>query len=177
MSVPRWREQAIDKKHNRKGCDCGQAALNTFLAQHARQAHESGAAKTYCAIDKADGSTVLGFYTVSPGQIEMDRVPLAARPAGGGRHAVGGFRLGRLAVAKSWHGHGLGGQLLAMAVERCMKASVEVGGTALMIDAKDEAGVAWYSLYGAVRLNDRPLSLVIPYVEFQRAIAAAGREG
>lgn len=176
MSVLPWREEAIDKKHNRKGFDCGQVALNAFFAQHARQAHESGAAKTYCAIDKAEGVTVLGFYTVSPGQIEMDRVPLAARPGGGGRHAVGGFRLGRLAVDRSCQGQGLGGQLLALAVERCMKASVEVGGTAILIDAKDEAGVAWYSLHGAVRLNDRPLSLVIPYADFQRALSAAGRK-
>ena len=144
MSVPPWRQQAIDKNHNRKGFNCRQATLATFLAQHAHQAHESRAAKTYCAIYTADGSKVLGFNTITPGRIEMDRVPLAARPGGGGRHAVGGFQFGRLAVAKSWHGLGLGlgRQLLAMSVERCMRALAELGGTALMINEKDEAGVA-----------------------------------
>jgi len=78
MAVPSWREVAIDKSHDRKGFDCGQAELNVFLAQYARQAHEGGSAKTYCAIDDADGKTILGFYTISPGQIEMHQIPVAA---------------------------------------------------------------------------------------------------
>jgi hypothetical protein len=44
----------------------------------------------------------------------------------------------------------------------------------LLIDAKDEKGAAWYSLYGAVPLGDRPLSLVITYAEFNKARVAAG---
>ena len=174
MAVPSWREVAIDKSLDRKGFDCGQAELNTFIAQYARQGHEGGSAKTYCAIDDADGKTILGFYSISPGQIELHQVPIAARPAGGGRHAFSGFRLARLAVAKAYQGQQLGGHLLARAVGRCMKVSAEVGGSALLIDAKDEKGAAWYRLYGAMPLDDRPLSLVITYAEFNKARVAAG---
>ena len=173
MIIPAWREEAIEKRHDRKGFDCGQTALNAFLARHARKAHENGASKTYVAVDKADGVTVLGFYTLSPAQVDFDRVPEVARP-GGGRHAVGGFRLGRLGVDKKYQGVGLGGQLLVAAAERCIRASAEMGGTALMIDAKDEKGAAWYKLYGAVSLNDMPLSLLMPYSLFRKAIALAG---
>ena len=174
MAVPAWREQPIGKSHDRKGFDCGQDELNTFIAQYARQAHEGGSAKTYCAIDVADGKTIFGFYTISPGQVEMHQVPLAARPPGGGRHAFSGFRLARLAVAKAYQGQQLGGRLLVRAIGRCKKVSTEVGGTALLIDAKDEQGAAWYSLYGAAPLDDRPLSLVITYAEFNEARVAAG---
>ena len=160
-TLPAWREEAIDRRHDRKGFDCGQNDLNAFIAQYARQSHESGAAKTYCAIDVADGKTILGFYTISPGQIELHHVPLAARPGGGGHYALSGFRLARLAVAKAYQGQSLGGHLLANAVERCMRVSAEVGGTALLIDAKDAAAAGWYSRYGALPLDDRPLSLVI----------------
>ena len=31
MTIPAWHEEAIAKKHNRKGFDCGQSDLNTFL--------------------------------------------------------------------------------------------------------------------------------------------------
>ena len=55
-----------------------------------------------------------------------------------------------------------------------MRVSAEVGGTALLIDAKDERAAAWYRLYGAMSLEDRPLSLVIPYAEFNKARVAAG---
>ncbi|MCA9878973.1 MAG: GNAT family N-acetyltransferase [Thermomicrobiales bacterium] len=174
MSVPLWHEEAINKTHDRRRFDCGQPDLNTFLAQYARQAHQWGSAKTYCAVDDADGKTILGFYTISPGQIELHHVPLAARPGGGGHHALGGFRLGRLAVDLAYQQQGMGGQLIARAVSRCMRASREVGGTALLIDAKDEATARWYQRYGAMALDDRPLSLVIPYAEFNRARVAAG---
>lgn len=174
MAVPPWQEEAITRQHDRKGFDCGQADLNSFIAQYARQAHESGSAKTYCAVSRSDGKAILGFYTISPGQVEMHQVPVASRPAGGGRHAFSGFRLARLAVAKGWQGQQLGGHLLARAISRCMKVSREVGGTALLIDAKDEPGAAWYRLYGAVPLDDRPLSLVITYAEFNKARVAAG---
>lgn len=174
MPAPAWREEPISRLHDRKGFDCGTDELNIFIAQYARQAHESGSAKTYCVIDLADGRTILGFYTISPGQVDMHQVPMASRPAGGGRHAFSGFRLARLAVASAHQGRQLGGHLLARAVGRCQKVSAEVGGTALLIDAKDEKGAAWYRLYGAVPLDDRPLSLVITYAEFDRARVAAG---
>lgn len=176
MIVPPWREEPIDKRHARKDFDCRQPALNLFLARHARKAHEIGASKTYVAVDKADGATVLGFYALSPAQVDFDRVPQVARP-GGGRHPVGGFRLGRLAVDRKYQGAGLGGQLLIAAAERCIRASAEIGGTALMIDAKDEKAAAWYKLYGAVSLNDRPLSMLLPYSLFRKALAMARGAG
>ena len=84
MTLPNWHEEPVAKRHNRKGFDCGQADLNTFLAKHARQAHESSASKTYVAIDDAGSVTVLGFYTLSPAQVDFNLVPETARPAGGG---------------------------------------------------------------------------------------------
>ncbi len=46
------------------------------------------------------------------------------------------FRLGRLAVDKSMQGQGLGAQLLLSAGKRCIQAALQVGGVALLIDAK-----------------------------------------
>jgi GNAT superfamily N-acetyltransferase len=175
MSLPAWREVAIAKSHDRSGFDCGQADLNTFLAQHARQAHDSGISKTYVAIDAIDLVTILGFYTLSPAQIELQRVPESARPKGG-RYPLGGFRLGRLAIRRSLQGQGLGGQLFVAAAIRCMRASAEMGGTAMMIDAKDKPAAAWYALCGAVPLRDAPLSLVLPYNLLRASLQAAGKQ-
>jgi len=175
MSIPAWHEEAVAKKHNRRGFDCGQSDLNAFLAQHARQAHDSGASKTYVAIDDSDGVTIYGFYTLSPAQVDFDLAPLAARPAAGGRHPVGGFRLGRLAVSKSLQGQGLGGQLLIAAARRCIRASFEIGGTALMIDAKDENVASWYQTYGALPIPGDPLSLLLPYSIFLDVLKQAGK--
>ena len=174
MTSSNWHEEAIAKEHDRRGFDCGQADLNDFLARHARQAHESGASKTYVAVDGADNKTVFGFYTLSPAQIDFGLVPEAARPAGGGRHPIGGFRLGRLAVAKALQGQGLGGRLLVAAAQRCIRVSAQVGGSLLLIDAKDRRAADWYKSYGALEIPKAPLSLILPYAVFVDAMGQAG---
>lgn len=37
--------------------------------KNARQSHEAGGAKTFVAVDDADGETVLGFYSLAPGAL------------------------------------------------------------------------------------------------------------
>lgn len=174
MSLPTWHEEAISKKHNRKGFDCGQSDLNTFLSQYARQAHEAGASKTYVAVDGRDEATVYGFYTLSPAQIEFHKLPSTVSLSG--RYPMGCFRLGRLAVSKDVQRQGLGGQLLIAAARRCIRASYEVGGSALLIDAKDQTIAEWYKDYGALSLPGSPLSLLLPYSTFIEALKKAEKE-
>ncbi|AYG64181.1 GNAT family N-acetyltransferase [Rhizobium jaguaris] len=175
MTVPDWHEEPIAKGHDRKGFDCGQADLNDFLARYARQAHESGASKTYVAVGNTDNKTILGFYTLSPAQVDFDLAPETARPSGGGRHPIGGFRLGRLAVSTSYQGRGLGGELLIAAARRCIQVSSQVGGSLLLIDAKDERVAEWYKSYGALEIPKLRLSLVLPYSVFIDVMEQAGK--
>jgi GNAT superfamily N-acetyltransferase len=72
------------------------------------------------------------------------------------------FRLGRLAVDNTVQGRGLGGALLLRAAERCIRVAQDVGGVALLIDAKSDRAAKWYESYGALRLEDAQLSLVLP---------------
>ncbi len=174
MTLPDWREEPISRAHDRKSFDCGEQALNEFLSRYARQAHESGASKTYVAVESANGSTVLGFYSLSPAQIDFNLAPEEARPAGGGRHPIGGFRLGRLAVSKAAQGRGLGGALLLSAARRCIQVSAQVGGSLLLIDAKDRKAADWYKAYGALEIPQAPLSLILPYATFIEAMRQAG---
>lgn len=156
-----WKEEPIAKQHNRSSFDCGQPELNRFLKDFARQSHERGASKTFVAVERTMGSEVYGYYSLSPASIENSRVPESVK-RGLGRCDIGAFRLGRLAVA-SWHqGQGLGGQLLLAAGRRCLRVADEVGGTAMLIDAKDARVAKWYTSYGAMALLDAPLTLVLP---------------
>jgi GNAT superfamily N-acetyltransferase len=84
------------------------------------------------------------------------------------------FRLGRLAVDLRAQGQGLGGQLLLSAGRRCLFAAKEVGGVALLIDAKNERVARWYASFGAVPLLDEPLSLLLPLSTIEAALEAAG---
>jgi GNAT superfamily N-acetyltransferase len=174
MSVPDWHEEPISKRHDRNSFDCGEPALNEFLRRHARQSHDKGAAKTFLAISNEDAKAILGFYSLCPASLEYDRAPPLIRK-GLARHDVPIFRLGRLAVSRSVQGQGLGGQLLLAAGRRCLLAATEVGGVALLIDAKDERAAKWYATYGATRLADAPLSLVLPLTTIKAALEAPKR--
>jgi GNAT superfamily N-acetyltransferase len=173
MSLPAWREEPISKKHDRKSFDCGDAPMNDFLQRYARQSNESGAAKTFLAIDGADGKTILGFYSVAPGSMAYAETPEVVR-RGLARHDVPGFRLVRIATDLRWQGCGLGGLLLAAAARRCLRAAVEVGGVVLIIDAKNDRAAGWYKNYGAVPLSNKPLTLVMPLATFAASLKAAG---
>jgi len=67
-------------------------------------------------------------------------------------------------------GAGLGGELLLAAAGRCMAVAEQVGGVALLIDAKHDRAAQWYEGYGAVRLDDAPLSLILPFATIAKAI-------
>jgi len=156
-----WREEALTRLHDRASFDCGVSALNEYLQRYARQNHESGGAKTFVAVAPPATTLVLGYYTISPGAIAFARTPPTITKKLG-RYEVPVFRLGRLAVSLSVQGRGLGGDLLFAAGERALAVAQEVGGVALAIDAKDERAAAWYERFGALRLLDDPLKLVLP---------------
>ena len=157
---PEWREEALTRHHNRAGFDCGVAALNEYLRRYARQNHESGGAKTFVAVPPKTPTTVLGYYTISPGAIAFTKAP-ARLTRTLGRYEVPVFRLARLAVSLAAQGQGLGGDLLLAAGTRALAVAQAVGGVALAIDAKDERAAAWYERFGALRLLDDPLKLVL----------------
>jgi hypothetical protein len=71
---------------------------------------------------------------------------------------------------------------LLAAGRRCLLVSAEVGGVALLIDAKNEKVASWYAGYGAIplldaplSLLDAPLSLLLPLATIEAALKAAGR--
>ena len=70
--------------------------MNEFFERYARQSHESGAAKTFLAIDNADSKRILGFYRLARGALACAETPETVR-RGLARHAVPGFRLARIA--------------------------------------------------------------------------------
>ncbi|MDR2153669.1 MAG: GNAT family N-acetyltransferase [Burkholderiaceae bacterium] len=173
MRLSAWHEEPIGKAHDRKGFDCGDADLNEFLAKYARQSHESGSAKTFCAIDNAHPGKILGFYSIAPAQLDYERMPQRLRK-GLARHDVGGFRLARLATDRSVQGQGLGGQLLGAAARRAILAAEAVGGLLLVIDAKNEQAANWYAGYGGIGLDDAPRTLVMSLATFAAGLKAKG---
>lgn len=170
-----WREEAIARHHDRNGFDCGSAELNDYLRKYARQNHETGGAKTFIAVPPDEPARVLGYYSISPGAIEFARVP-ARLTKKLGRYEVPVFRLGRLGISRSLQGQGLGAELLLAAGVRALSVASQIGGVALAIDAKDDRAAGWYERFGAARLLDDPLKLILPLAVIAEAIAAAEKK-
>ena len=170
-----WREEPISRQHDRRRFDCGASELNEYLDRYARQNHASGGAKTFVAVSPVEPDRVLAYYSISPGAIEFDRVPatLTRKLA---RYDIPVFRLGRLAVSLSMQGQGLGGDLLLASGVRALAVAAQIGGVALAIDAKDAKAARWYARFGAVRLLDDPLKLILPLGTIEKALKTAPKQ-
>ncbi len=169
MKACLWEEAQLGKHHDRQAFDCGDESLDIYLKRYARQNHESGGAKCFVATPRDTPALILGFYTLSPASVEFSRAPTVVT-RGLARYEIPVYRLGRLGVHRSVQGRGLGGRLLWRAAERCMTVAQEVGGVALLIDAKSDRAAQWYESYGAARLLDAPLSLVLPFATVIKAL-------
>ena len=68
--------------------------------------------------------------------------------------------MGRLAVDLKYKGQGLGGALLADALDRSMRS--EIASHALMVAAKDAQAMTFYLHHGFIELPDTPGTLFLP---------------
>lgn len=150
----------ISDRHDRVSFDCDVPPLNDYLKKFARQNHETGISLTFVATDSAHPNIVLGYYSVSMGQIECESLPPDNRKRLP-KYPVPVMRIGRLAVDKSMRGKGIGRELLMDALVRSIEASRNVGVFAVVVDAKDDTAKEFYKKYGFLELLDKPMVLFI----------------
>ncbi|MFZ2217674.1 MAG: GNAT family N-acetyltransferase [Rhodoferax sp.] len=74
--------------------------------------------------------------------------------------SVPAVRMGRLAVDQAFKGIGLGGALLADALDRTIRA--EIAAYALVVDAKNDSAAAFYQHHGLIALPSQPMTLFLP---------------
>lgn len=151
---------ALDKTHDTKAFDCGNADLNRWFRDIAMQHQKSGMSRTFVHADARDATQVAGFFSMAMRSLVRKEDLPEAMQKKLPRH-VPGFTLARLAVAKAHQGQGLGAYLLLEAMERAQRAAENVGGFALFVDAK-EGAASFYAQYGFKALPSDPDTLVLP---------------
>lgn len=145
--------EAVTAEHERTAFDCGHPFLNTYLAQFARQNDRNGYAKAYVMVPAEAGNPVVGYYTLSSGQVAFENIPPAIRKRLP-RYPAPAVRIGELAVDVSQKGKGLGSQLLLDALERIIRASDEVAVWAVIVDPIDQQAATFYQHHGFEPLLD-----------------------
>lgn len=143
--------------HRRDEFDCGEPALNEFLKCYARQQAERDFSRTYVAVAD-DGVRILGFHAISTGAIDFRNWPPGLRLP---RYPIPVARIGRLAVAVSAQGTGIGAALLDHALRLSATLAERVGLHAVVVDAKHPQAAAFYSRYGFQPLSDDGLTMFL----------------
>jgi GNAT superfamily N-acetyltransferase len=149
----------LNDLHDRKGFDCGDAELNVWFVQVARQHKEKGVSSTFVVVADEVSTEVLGFYAINVAELVNTDLPAQYRKRLPTKVPV--FRLGRLATAKSHERKGIGEHMLFDAIDRVTRIAKEVGGIGLVVNAKPSA-VAFYTRYGFEQMADHQLNLFLP---------------
>ena len=150
--------EPMESGHDRAAFCCGPPELDNYIHQQAGQDQKRGLAAVF--ILTRDGQIVAGFYTLSAHSINASELPtdLAKRLP---RFPVPITLLGRMAVAQSSRGQGLGEFLLVDALNRTLQASRQVASFAVVVDSK--AGARdFYLKYGFTPFPSQPVRLFLP---------------
>lgn len=157
MATP-FRIEALGAGHDRAAFRSGTEALDRYLNNQAGQDVRRRVSACYVAVAVASGR-LAGYYTLAAGGVPLTDLPPALARRLPRYPSVPVARLGRLAVDQAFRGQGLGGALLADAALRAARAEVAV--FALVVDAKDDAAVAFYQHHGFVPFEQPVRSLVL----------------
>ena len=152
--------QALQDNHDIEGFTCGVDALDQWLKRVARQHISKGVSRTFVAIDPANPTQILGYYSLTAAEIDTDKLPRDVAKKLPRRVPL--VLLGRLATSVSVRGQGIGKLLLVDALKRIVEVSHNVGITLILVDAKDDQAAIFYRNFGFVPLPDTPHRLALP---------------
>jgi ribosomal protein S18 acetylase RimI-like enzyme len=161
--------EPLGAAHNRKTFSCGVVPLDRYLLELATQDIRRRVSNCFVACDGA--GTVAAYYTFAATSFPLSDLPpeetrrlprYGVLPAG---------LIGRLAVDQRFRGRRLGSALIIDAARRAAGADPAI--FALVVDAKDNAAVAFYEHLEFRRFASRPTSLYLPITTALRAIEAA----
>jgi len=140
--------------------------LNRYFQQQVTQDVRRRVAACFVALDGEQ--RVAGYYTLAAASVLLAELPDVTAKKLPRYPSVPAIRMGRLAVDQAFKGQGLGGALLADALERAARS--EIAAFAFVVDAKDETAAAFYAHHGFITLPDTPLTLFLPLATVRGSI-------
>ncbi len=158
MKSPRFRIAPLDGQLDRTGFHSGSTPLDTYF--HRQVTQDTRRRVTACFVATDTTGQIAGFYTLASSSINLSDLPDENAKKLPRYPSVPAVRMGRLAVDERFKGLGLGGAMLADALARILSA--EIAAYALVVDAKDEAAVAFYRHHGMMAFASSPKTLFLP---------------
>jgi GNAT superfamily N-acetyltransferase len=154
-----FRIEPLSADHDRSCFASGSDALDRYFREQASQDIKRRIATCFVAVD-VTAQDLAGYYTLTAASVALNALAPEIVKKLPRYPVVPAVLLGRLAVARSYQGQGLGGVLLADALKRTARA--EVGVFAMVVDAKDETAQRFYEHYGFTLLPGETRRLCLP---------------
>jgi GNAT superfamily N-acetyltransferase len=143
--VSAYRSEHLSVHHDLAGFDSGNDSLDAWLARAALHAEAANTGRTFVWVEPGSRE-VVGYFTLAAHLVRRSDIP---RSVGhGSPDAIPAILLARMALQRSLHGRGLGGQLLLDALERAVDASARAAVRLVVVDAIDDHAAAFYQRYG-----------------------------
>lgn len=158
MSKAYFRISSLDSTHDRTTFCSGSEPLDRYLQQQATQ--DIRRRVTACFVALTNEQVIAGYYTLAATSVPLVGLPRDAAKKLPRYPLVPAVRMGRLAVDQNFKGLGLGGALLADALNRALVS--DIAAYAMLVDAKDDGAVAFYQHHGFIPLPDSRMSLFLP---------------
>ncbi|MDR1275035.1 MAG: GNAT family N-acetyltransferase [Candidatus Accumulibacter sp.] len=147
----------LESADDRKAFHSGSVALDRYLREQVTQDVRRRVSTCFVARVEA---RIAGYYTLASASLPLHHLPANISRKLPRYPTVPTVRMGRLAVDHAYRGQGIGGALLADALDRAIRS--EIAAVALMVEAKDDSAVAFYEHHGFIALSDLPMTLFLP---------------
>lgn len=161
----------LQSSHDRKVFKSGSESLDQYFRQQVTQ--DVRRRVTACYVALTAEQRIAGFYTLASTGLLLSELPASVGKKLPRYPSVPAVRMGRLAVDVDFKGLGLGGALLADALDRAARS--DIAACALVVDAKDELAAAFYRHHGLIALPDQPMTLFVPLATARNAGAGQAR--
>ncbi len=165
MSSVRFQLLPLGGDHDRSVFNSDSEPLNRYLREQVTQDIRRRVASCFVAL--SDEKRIAGYYTLASASLLLADLPADTGKKLPRYPTVPAVRMGRLAVDREFQGQGLGGALLADALDRAARS--EIAAFALVLDAKNEPAAAFYRHHGFIALPDSPFTLFLPLASVRLA--------
>jgi GNAT superfamily N-acetyltransferase len=157
--------EPLSDRHQLTSFDSGIPSLDDWLKRRAVHNQASGAARTFVT---CENDTVVGYYALA-----SSAVAPAATPGRFRRNMpdpVPVVVLGRLAVARSHQGKGLGRALFQDVARRVIHASEVIGIRGMLVHAISEEAKTFYLRLGLDESPLEPMTLMVTIADLRAAL-------
>lgn len=143
----------------------GVVSLDDWLRRRALLNQLSGASRTFVVVDEAQ---VVAYYALAASAVAPDAAP--GRFKRNMPDPIPVVVLGRLAIASSHQGHGLGRALFQDAAQRVIHAADAIGIRGLLVHAISDEAKAFYLRLGLAPSPFEPMTLMATVADLKAAL-------